>query len=173
LEVIDQMPGRLSVRPSVWISTFSLLLGVAPLWAHHSFAAEFDQNQVVTLVGTVTQMEWVNPHAMIHIAAKNADGTTTDWRIEGNTPNSLLRAGLTKKSLQPGTELIVRGYRARSGDHIASGSAIVLKDGRKLSLGSSSGAAPLLDWVSSDEELWVRQLALWAQNAGASTGGGK
>jgi hypothetical protein len=73
---------------------------------------------------------------------------------------------LTKKTLEPGTELVVRGYRARSGDNIASGSAILLKDGRKLALGSreGAGAAPLLDWVSSDEQLWVRQLALWAQN---------
>jgi len=150
----------------VWSAALTLGLAAVPVSAHHSFAAEFDQNQVVTLMGTVTQMEWVNPHAMIHLAVKNSDGTVTDWRIEGNTPNSLLRAGLTKKTLEPGTELVVRGYRARSGDNIVSGSAILLKDGRKLALGSreGAGAAPLLDWVASDEQLWVRQLALWAQN---------
>jgi hypothetical protein len=165
------MGRRFSARISVWLAGLGLLLGVPPVRAHHSFAAEFDQNKVVTLVGTVTRMEWVNPHAMIHLVAKNPDGSTTAWRIEGNTPNSLLRAGLTKKSLQPGTELVVRGYRARSGDNIASGSVIMLKDGRKMALGG--GAAPLLDWVSSDEDLWVRQLALWAQNAGTSSAGGK
>jgi hypothetical protein len=163
------MPGRYFI----WVAALGLAGAAVPLSAHHSFAAEFDQNQVVTLMGTVTQMEWVNPHAMIHLSVKNSDGTLTDWRIEGNTPNSLLRAGLTKKTLEPGTELVVRGYRARSGDNIASGSAILLKDGRKLALGSreGAGAAPLLDWVSSDEQLWVRQLALWAQNQNADARG--
>jgi hypothetical protein len=163
------MPGRCFI----WMVALGLAGAAVPLSAHHSFAAEFDQNQVVTLMGTVTQMEWVNPHAMIHLSVKNSDGTFTDWRIEGNTPNSLLRAGLTKKTLEPGTELVVRGYRARSGDNIASGSAILLKDGRKLALGSreGAGAAPLLDWVSSDEQLWVRQLALWAQNQNADAKG--
>jgi hypothetical protein len=139
-----------------------LLATAAPSWAHHSFAAEFDQNKVVMLNGTVTVMEWVNPHAMIHLAVKNEDGTVTEWMIEGNTPNSLLRAGLTKKSLAPGTRIAVRGYRARSGDRIASGSAIMFADGKKLALGSAGdgGKSTVLDWVSSDEELWRRQLAL-------------
>jgi hypothetical protein len=140
----------------------ALLAAAAPLSAHHSFAAEFDQNKVVMLNGTVTVMEWVNPHAMIHLAVKNEDGTVTDWMIEGNTPNSLLRAGLTKKTLQPGTRIVVRGYRARSGEHIASGSAIMFADGKKLALGSAAdaGKSTVLDWVSSDEDLWKRQLAL-------------
>ena len=130
-------------------------------WAHHSFPAEFDQKQVVKLKGTVTKFEWVNPHAMIHLAVKNDDGSVTNWMIEGNTPNSLLRAGLTKKSLQEGVEIVVVGYRARSGEHIASGSAIAFQDGRKLSLGSSGdqNGKALLDWVASDEELWKRQIA--------------
>ncbi|HEY7335305.1 MAG TPA: DUF6152 family protein [Bryobacteraceae bacterium] len=138
-----------------------LLLIPASAWAHHSFAAEFDQKQVVKLKGTVIQFEWVNPHAMIHLAVKNADGTTTNWKIEGNTPNSLLRAGLNKKSLEAGTEIVVVGYRARSGDHIASGSAIAFQDGRKMALGSSGdqNGKALLDWVASDEELWKLQLA--------------
>jgi hypothetical protein len=139
-----------------------LLAAAAPLSAHHSFAAEFDQNKVVMLNGTVTVMEWVNPHAMIHLAVKNENGSTTEWLIEGNTPNSLLRAGLTKKSLQPGTRIVVKGYRARSGDQIASGSAIMFADGKKLSLGSGAdaGKSAVLDWVSADEDLWKRQLAI-------------
>jgi hypothetical protein len=145
-----------------WVVASGLLAAAAPLWGHHSFTAEFDQNKVVMLNGTVTVMEWVNPHAMIHLAVKNEDGTVTDWMIEGNTPNSLLRAGLTKKSLGPGTRIAVRGYRARSGDHIASGSAIMFSDGKKLSLGSAAdgGKSAVLDWVSSDEDLWRRQLAI-------------
>jgi hypothetical protein len=114
-----------------------LLWAAAPSWAHHSFAAEFDDKKVVKLHGTVTQMEWVNPHAWIHVAVKNADGTTTEWMIEGNTPNGLLRRGFTKKSLEPGTEVFVEGYQAKSGDNRANGASITFKDGKKLFLGSS------------------------------------
>src|SRR2546429_3858663 len=151
------------------LSFAAALVAALPLCAHHSFSAEFDTNKVVILQGTVTQMEWVNPHAYIHIAVKDASGATTNWAIEGNTPNSLLRAGLTKKSLQPGTEVAVRGYRAKSGDNVASGSSIIFKDGKKLSLGSeghSSGQATVLEWISSDEDLWRRQiLELKANNS--------
>ena len=141
-----------------------LFLAAAPVWAHHSFAAEFDQNKVVRLIGTVTEMEWVNPHAVIHLAVKNPDGTVTNWAIEGNTPNSLLRAGLTKKSLEPGTPLAVQGYCAKSGDNKVSASAIMLKDGRKLAVGGQDANA-LLGWISSDEDLWKKQLAAWAANS--------
>ena len=113
------------------------VIWAAPSWAHHSFAAEFDEKQVVKLHGTVTKMEWVNPHAWIHVAVQNSDGTTTEWMIEGNTPNGLLRRGFTKKSLEPGTEVFVEGYRAKSGDYKANGSSITFKDGKKLFLGSS------------------------------------
>jgi hypothetical protein len=146
----------------------SLVLAVAPVWGHHSFAAEFDQNKVVRLQGTVTEMEWVNPHAVIHLAVKSPDGTVVNWAIEGNTPNSLLRAGLTKKSLAPGTEILVQGYLSRSGENKASGSSILMKDGKQMSLGSSADGSPagksVLTWISSDEELWKRQLEALAAN---------
>jgi len=115
------------------------LLGTMPAWAHHSFAAEFDRSKVVNITGTIIKMEWVNPHAWIHVAAKNPDGTTTEWMIEANTPNGLLRRGFTKKSLEEGTEVIIRGYQAKSGDNKANGSSMTFKDGKKLFLGSSSG----------------------------------
>lgn len=140
-----------------------LLVAASAAWAHHSFDAEFDRNQVVNLVGTVIRMEWVNPHTMLHVAVTNDDGTVTEWMIEGNTPNSLLRAGLTKASLKKGTELIIRGYRARSGDNIASAAAILFKDGKSLSLSSDKGA-PVLDWTAADQELWKLQLEALNRN---------
>ena len=127
---------------SVWAAGAGLFLAAAPAWAHHSFVAEFDEKQVVKLHGTVTKMEWVNPHAWIHVAVTNPDGTTTEWMIEGNTPNGLLRRGFTKRSLEPGTEVFVEGYRARSGDYRANGSSITFKDGKKLFLGSSKDEEP-------------------------------
>ena len=148
---------------AIAVAAICLLAGATSLWAHHSFAAEFDEKKIVRLLGTVTEMEWVNPHAVIHLAVKNADGTVTNWAIEGNTPNSLLRAGLTKKSLEPGTALAVQGYLAKSGDNKISASLMLLKDGRKLSVdGRDAGA--VVGWLSSDEELWKRQLAAWAAN---------
>jgi hypothetical protein len=126
-----------SVIKSSWTAVIGTLLAVAPVWAHHSFTAEFDEKKVVKLHGVVTQMEWVNPHAWIHMNVTNPDGTVTAWMIEGNTPNGLLRRGFTKRSLEPGTEIFVEGYRAKSGDYKANGSSITFKDGKKLFLGSS------------------------------------
>ena len=136
-------------------------LAVAPAWGHHSFAAEFDEKKVVRLHGIITEMEWVNPHVWLHLEVKDDSGKAIHWMIEGNTPNSLLRAGLTKRSISAGMEVVVQGYLSRTGENKASGSSILLKSGEKLSLGSSRGEAggAVLDWVSSDEELWRRQLA--------------
>jgi hypothetical protein len=130
------------MRRNLLIAGFGLFLIAVPMWPHHSFAAEFDANRVVKLHGTVTQMEWVNPHAWIHINVQNPDGTTTEWMIEGNTPNGLLRRGFTKKSLEPGTEVFVEGYQAKSGDNKANGASITFKDGKKLFLGSSKDDEP-------------------------------
>src|SRR6202167_3272786 len=127
----------MKTKLSLVLAGMSAMLTVAPLWAHHSFAAEFDDKKVVKLHGTVTKMEWVNPHAWIHVLVKNDDGTETEWMIEGNTPNGLLRRGFTKHSLEPGSEVFVEGYRAKSGDFRANGSSITFKDGKKLFLGSS------------------------------------
>ena len=117
------------------VFTLSILASAA--LAHHSFVAEFDDKQVVKFNGVVTKMEWVNPHAWIHVKSNNPDGTTTDWMIEGNTPNGLIRRGFTKKSLEPGTEVMVEGYRARSGENKANGKSLTFKDGKRLFLGSS------------------------------------
>ena len=116
----------------------SLLLTAVPVWAHHAFAAEFDAKKPVKLEGKVTKMEWINPHAWIHIDVKNADGTVTGWMIEGGTPNTLLRRGFTKDSLAIGTDVVVDGYQAKDGSFRANGRDITFTDGRKLFLGSNN-----------------------------------
>jgi uncharacterized protein DUF6152 len=116
-----------------------------PVWAHHAFAAEFDASKPIKFKGTVTKMEWINPHAWIHIDVKGEDGKVTPWMIEAAAPNALLRRGWTKNSLPPGVEILVEGYQAKDGANRANGSIITFTDGKKLFVGSSAGdpgAAP-------------------------------
>ena len=129
----------------VVVTASVLLIAAVPAWAHHAFAAEFDADKPVKFTGTVTKMEWVNPHAWIHIDVKGVDGKVTEWMIEAAAPNALLRRGWTKNSLLKGTEIVVDGFRAKDGANRANGSVITFTDGKKLFVGSSAGdpgAAP-------------------------------
>ena len=115
----------------------------ATLWGHHAFGAEFDPDAPIRLQGKVVKLEWVNPHAWIHVEITGKDGAAEVWMVEGGTPNTLLRRGLTRQSLAYGTEIIVDGYQAK--DHSlkrANGRDVTFTDGRKVFLGSSGTGAP-------------------------------
>jgi hypothetical protein len=133
-----------SMRTSLLIpaAVLAVLAAGAPLAAHHSFAAEFDGSKPVTLKGTVTKMEWTNPHAWLHIDVKGPDGKVVSWMIEGGAPNALLRRGWDRNSVAPGTAVIVQGFRARDGSTRASGGDLTLPDGKKLFIGSTGTGAP-------------------------------
>jgi hypothetical protein len=129
----------------------ALFLAVPPVRAHHAFAAEFDADKPVKFKGTVTKMEWINPHAWIHIEVKGDDGKTTEWMIEAAAPNSLLRRGWTKNSLPAGTEIVVEGFQAKDASNRANGSVITFTDGKKLFVGSNAGEAGAAPGAPSDK----------------------
>ncbi len=121
--------------------TASLLVAAAaPAFAHHAFAAEFDAKKPVKLRGTVTKMEWINPHTWIYMDVKKPDGTVEEWMIEAGTPNTLLRRGFTRDSLKAGTEVLVDGYQSKDGSLRANGRDLTLPDGKTLFLGSNDAA---------------------------------
>ena len=121
----------------VLILAAGVLLSTLTARAHHSFAAEFDINQPVTLQGVLTKMEWVNPHGWIYIDVKEPDGKVVNWAIEAGGPTALLRRGLRTTDFPAGVEVKVEGYRAKSGAPKANGRSVTLKDGRNFFLGAS------------------------------------
>src|ERR1043166_6166025 len=130
---------------AVAITGILLAPSVAPLRAHHAFSAEFDVNKPLTLKGTLSKWEMINPHSWFHIDVKGPDGKVTEWMVEGGSPNTLIRLGVTKYTVKIGTELTIEGYQAKEATNKAVGRNFVLPDGSRLflSLGNAvPGGAP-------------------------------
>ena len=123
------------------VTGFLLLMAAVPVWAHHAFSAEFDVNKPLTLKGTLTKWEMINPRSWFHLNVKGPDGQVSEWMIEGGSPNTLIRLGVTKSTVKVGTELTIEGYQAKEGSNKAVGRNFILADGTRLFL-SLNGAVP-------------------------------
>lgn len=124
------------------LAVAAVLLASGPVFAHHSFAAEYDAAKPVTLKGTVTKVEWMNPHARFYIDVKDASGQVQHWNLELASPNVLVRNGWTRRSLGVGDEVTVQGSQAKDGSNMANARVVTLADGRRVFAGSSGDAAP-------------------------------
>jgi uncharacterized protein DUF6152 len=119
-----------------------LLLAAVPMAAHHSFAAEYDAGKPITLTGSVSKVEFMNPHIWIYLNAKDDTGTVTKWQCEGGAPNSLRRQGWSKESLKEGDQVTIEGFRAKDGTNTCNSRSVKLPDGRKLFAGSAEDGGP-------------------------------
>ena len=172
--------GRLTSTCVTLATVIALMVCDMPALAHHAFSAEFDAKKPVHLEGAVTKVELINPHAWIHIDVRGADGKVSSWMIEAGSPNVLLRRGLTKNTVMPGTRVVVDGYQAKDGSLRANGRDITLPGGRKLFLGSSGTGAPYDDPLANVAPFGAcAMLALWlvwnkltAEKAAADGAGG-
>ena len=118
----------------------ALVVGHAGLWAHHSFAAEYDADKPVTLSGTVVKIDWTNPHIHFYVDVKDEKGVVTQWKFEGYPPNMLVRQGWKKdETLKPGDAITVFGWRARVDPNLAASREVTFKDGRKMTSGPPAG----------------------------------
>ncbi len=123
------------------VTVGAVALSTAPLLAHHSFAAEFDSTKLITLRGTLTKVEFTNPHGWLYLNVKDSAGKVQNWAVETGAPIQLIRQGGDKKSLAVGTELVVDGWLARDGSKTVNGRTIKFGDGREILAGSSNAGA--------------------------------
>lgn len=127
------------VRVSLPRFAVGLMLAGFPVFAHHSFTAEYDRNQPVTLHGTITRVEWTNPHAMLYMAVTTGAGQTSTWEFELGSPNGLMKTGWTRYTIKKGDQITIKGFRARDGSNLVNASSIILPDGKSVLPALSSG----------------------------------
>jgi hypothetical protein len=125
------------MRTTFCLAFCGLLFAAMPVAAHHAFAAEFDSDRPVKIRGTITKIEWVNPHAWLYVDVKSPDGKVVNWHFELGPPNALVRLGWKKDAIPVGTEVEITGFRAKSMEAVANGRSIILPDGRELFSGGS------------------------------------
>ena len=132
----------MQTKVAIVVCITALAVSASSASAHHAFAAEFDANKPVNFKGTITKMEWINPHSWLHIEVKQPDGALVNWAIEAGSPNILLRRGITKDTVKKGDKIVIEGYQSKDGSHRANGRDLTFPDGKKLFLGSSNTGAP-------------------------------
>jgi hypothetical protein len=133
---------KMSVKVGLGLAVSLCLAGRVPLAAHHSFAAEFDDTKPIKMTGTITKVEWTNPHIWFFLDVKNADGTTTTWGFAGGAPGQLMRRGIVKDQLKLGETVVVEGFRAKDGSNNASGGRVTFPDGRNVLTAGAQDTAP-------------------------------
>jgi Family of unknown function (DUF6152) len=121
---------------------FGVILSALPVFAHHSFASEYDSKELVTLTGTITKVEWTNPHIYFYIDVKDASGNVVNWAVEGYPPNTLKRTGFTRSDLKVGDTVTLTAYRAKDSTTRLAGREVTFPDGTKKFAGPAGGSAP-------------------------------